>query len=217
MSFLSSIAVVVATRLGYKIAEKKKWLPSSVYHQLTLAKLRDGNLRDAIRLNHIALQKKPNYEKALIVQDVIAMQRDALFSRLTHDINQETVAIQDIAIVNRVLSRQLFRAKIVAHFNKFLPWILLFFNIFLYLLAYFFFVVGSDAVAGSLLSAGAIGCTVLIVALFRFMNDLQIRNSLQQKELSTAQRSKAQELNLHKRRLRELQSQLTQTRYQLRI
>lgn len=216
MSFLSSIAVVAATRLGYKLAEKKKWLPTSLYHHLTLIRLRDGNLRDAHRFNQIVLHRKPHYEKALIVQDVISMQRDALLAQLIQDISHENTSIREIVAADKTISRQLDRLKFFAHVFKFLPWIFLFFNIFLYLSAYYVLIISKKSLAGGLLSAGAGGCTVLILLFFRSISELHIQNSIKQKELSTAQKSRVQELNIHQHRLRELQSQLSQTRHYLR-
>ena len=81
MALLSSIVVVAATKLGLKVAGKRKWLPKSIYHQLALEKMRHGELVDALRLNEIALQKKSDYEKALILRDLISMRRDALVNR----------------------------------------------------------------------------------------------------------------------------------------
>ena len=105
MAFLSSLAVVAATKIGFKVAEKQKWLPARVYHQLAIDKLRSGKLKDAARANAIALKKKPDYEKAMVVRDLIAMRRDALLTRLLRDIDIEESAIRDINKNSRKISR----------------------------------------------------------------------------------------------------------------
>ena len=217
MAFLASIAIVAATKLGFKVAEKKKWLPKSIYHQLALDKMQHGELFDAMRLNEIALQKNPNYEKALIVKDLIAMRRDALLNNLLRDIDQETRAIKDLGEENRAINRRLARYGMATLILKIAPWLFLFINIFTYLASYLFFVRAHHLIWGSLLGGFGVMCTMLVFYFFRLMHELEIKYGIQQDELLAAQKSMAKELDIRTRRLRQLQSKLLQTRYQLRV
>ena len=217
MTFFSSLAVMAATRLGYKVAERKKWLPSSLYHQLALDKLRDGDLQQAARLNQIALQKKPNYEKALIVKDLIAMRRDALLNNLLQQINSEKTAIGEIDHQNKAVSRQYRRVRFIAGFLKFSPWMFLFINIFTYLLAYFFLTTGQRLILGTTLGGFAVVCTILVFVFFRTVSDQEVQARLKLDDLLAARKSMRSELGMRERRLRSLQSKLSETRYKLRV
>lgn len=217
MAILGSLAVMTATRLGFKLAEKKKWLPSSVYHQLAMEKLRAGELQDAVRLNNIALQKKPDYEKALIVKDLLAMRRDALVADLIRQITQEQAAIQSIEKTTISISRQLSRFKMRVTLIKIIPWLFLFVNIFIYLLSYFYLTMWHNPMIGSVLGGAAIVSSILVYFLFQAMTERDIQASLKRDEMRTAKHSMSRELVIRQNRLRMLQSKLSQTRYQLTV
>ena len=217
MAFLSSVAIIAATKLGFKLAEKKKWLPAGLYHQLTLEKLKQGDLQNAVRLNEITLEKKPDHEKAQIVQDLIAMRRDTLLSQILQNIKLEKSAIRDIHEESRRISRRLYRLKTTEYLSKFAPWVFLFVNIFTYLFSYVLIVVYNNQIAGSLLGGFAVVCSLLLFFHFRRFNEVNIQCGLQAQELTSAQKSMAKELVIRNRRLRQLQSQLSRTRYQLGV
>jgi len=208
---------MTATRLGFKIAEKKKWLPSSVYHQLALEKLRTGNLEEAVKLNNIALQKRPNFEKALVVKDLLAMQRDALIAKLLKSIEQEKTSIKMLQKADADTKRQLKLIKIKLRLFTFLPLLFLFLNIFIYLWSYVLLIVWQHPMAGSLLGGSAIVGSILVYFYFQFVRDRDIQERIKKDELLSAQYSKTQELAIHQKRLRTLQSQLSQTRYQFMV
>ena len=216
MALLSSLAFIAVTKLGLKVAEKKKWLPAGVYHQLTMEKLRQGDLRQAIRLNEIALQKDPDLEKALVVKDLIAMRRDALLHHVLKDLEQEKNAIREIQSKSLSISRELGRLRTVERMNKFAPWVFLFLNIFTYLSSYLLIVLWNRFISGSLLGGFAVICTMFIYMLFRRMFDQNIQINLRRQELFAAQKSMAHELEIRTRQLRRLQSKLSETRHQLR-
>ncbi len=217
MAIFSSLAVMTATRLGFKLAEKKKWLPPSVYHQLALEKLRSGDLQSAIRFNAIALQKKPDYDKALVVKDLLAMRRDALVAALLAQINQEQAAIKTIEKNVAAVVRQLGRLNLQIYLNKIIPWLFLFVNIFNYLLSYLFLTQWQRPMVGSVLGGLAIVVSIILFFLFKVMNDRDIYSSLKKNELKTSQKSMTRERAIHEKRLRAAQSQLSQTRYQLMV
>lgn len=217
MALLSSLAVVTASRLGFKLAEKKKWLPSSVFHQLSVEKLRSGDLQEAIHLNAIALQKKPDYEKALVVKDLLAMRRDAMLADLLSQIKVESAAIQTLDKSMASVSRQLGRFKMTVLLNKIVPWLFLFVNIFIYLLSYLFLTIWQQPLYGSVLGGLAVVTSILAYFFFQFMSDRDIQTRLKKNELETAQKSMVQELAIRNKRLRALHSKLSQTRYQLMV
>jgi len=74
---ISSILTAGLLKIGYKVAENKKWLPKGIYHRLSLKKIKEGDLKQAIYFNSVAIKKHPEYENALIVRDIISMQQDA--------------------------------------------------------------------------------------------------------------------------------------------
>ena len=216
MAFLSSLAVIVATKLGFKLAERKKWLPASVYHQLAVNKLRQGDLQATIHLNEITLKKNPRHEKAQVVKDLIAMQRDALLRHLMADIEQEKEFIRELQLANLSVSRQLNHLQKSCYLNKFIPWMFLFANFFVYFSSYVLIQNRHKQIIGSLVGGVAIIGTLLIYILFRQMGEHNIQSSIKKQELATKQRSMSQELQMRTRRLRRLQSKLSETRHQLR-
>ncbi|MBN1560560.1 hypothetical protein JW998_09935 [candidate division KSB1 bacterium] len=216
MAFLSSLAVILATRLGLKLAEKKKWLPAGVYHQLAINKLKYGDLQDAIRLNEIALEKSPRHEKAQVVKDLIAMQRDALLGHLMTDIEREKGFIRELQTTSMSISRQLSRLRRSSSLSKFIPWLFLFGNFFAYLASFVLIRIRHEAMVGSLVGGVAVICTLLIYFLFRRLSEYNVQSGIKRQELATMQRSLSQELQMRTRRLRQLQSKLSETRHQLR-
>ena len=72
--------------MGIKLAERYQWLPKDLYHRKSLDKLKEGDLKQAAEYNRIALQKKPDFEKALVLKDIIAMKRDISLNRLDQKI-----------------------------------------------------------------------------------------------------------------------------------
>lgn len=88
--------VLAATRLAYRMAEKKRWLPGGAYHRLSVDSLKTGDLDEAERLNRLALERKPRHGKALVVRDLIAMRRDASTAELRRQLDEEQLRIRDL-------------------------------------------------------------------------------------------------------------------------
>lgn len=83
---VSSALVSAIARVGFKLADRYEWLPKDIYHRKSLDALKTGNLEQAAQYNRIALRKNPDYEKALIMQDIIFMKRDASLNSLNKKI-----------------------------------------------------------------------------------------------------------------------------------
>lgn len=90
---LTTLALAT-TRLAYRLAEKKRWLPGGAYHRLSLDQLKSGDLDEAERLNRLALERNPGHSKAQVVRDLIAMRRDASTAELQHKIDEEQQQIR---------------------------------------------------------------------------------------------------------------------------
>ncbi len=89
LTAISSILTAGLIKIGYKIAENKKWLPKGFYHRLSLTKIKEGDLKQAHFFNSVAIKKHPDYENALIVRDIISMQKDAQSDRIKKLITAE--------------------------------------------------------------------------------------------------------------------------------
>jgi len=92
---LTTLALTVS-RLAYRLAEKKRWLPGGAYHRLSVDSLKTGDLDEAERLNRLALERKPRHGKALVVRDLIAMRRDASTAKLRRQIDEEQLRIREL-------------------------------------------------------------------------------------------------------------------------
>jgi hypothetical protein len=90
---LTTIALAV-TRLAYRLAEKKRWLPGGAFHRMSVDQLKAGDLDEAERLNRLALERKPQHNKALVVRDLIAMRRDASTAELRKKLDEEQERIR---------------------------------------------------------------------------------------------------------------------------
>ncbi len=93
---IPAVAVWGVLRAGYHYAERRKWLPASVYRQRALKCLKDGDLTSSARYNRIALAKRPEAKNALVIQDILAMRRDLLLRNLEMRVESEHDAINDI-------------------------------------------------------------------------------------------------------------------------
>ncbi len=93
---IPSFVTIGLFRLGYKFAENKKWLPDYVYHNLSVNKLKDGDLEQALYFNRIAIDKNPKSEKAQIMRDIINMRKDVSLTSLENRIKNELENISDL-------------------------------------------------------------------------------------------------------------------------
>ncbi|MDZ7725834.1 MAG: hypothetical protein U5R06_24165 [candidate division KSB1 bacterium] len=72
--------------MGSKLAERYEWLPKDIYHRKSLDKLKEGDLQQAAVYNRIALRKNPDFEKALVLRDIISMKRDVSLNSIDQQI-----------------------------------------------------------------------------------------------------------------------------------
>ncbi|MBN2411995.1 hypothetical protein JXQ31_09915 [candidate division KSB1 bacterium] len=96
LTAISSILTAGLIRIGYKIAENRKWLPKSIYHRLSVKKIKEGDLKQAHFFNSVAIKKHPDYENALIMRDIISMRKDAQSDRIKRMITTEEDNIQTL-------------------------------------------------------------------------------------------------------------------------
>lgn len=217
MTFLSSLGLRVAARLAYKLVEKQQWLPKSVYHQMALDKLRHGELGDAKRFNDIALRKKPDYEKALVMHDVLAMRRDAMLAYLRRDIQQEEQAIANLAAEQQVLRRTLSRHNFWRAGLQILPWLFAASTLAVFFGAFWFFRQRHDLLLGGLAGGLGVALTFLTLQIFLLYRDNKLNRALQQRETTAALAAQEREFNLRARRLRRLQNELAQAQHLFRV
>ncbi len=206
MALFSSIAIAAAAKIGYKLAEKYKWLPGSVYRQLALDKLKNGDLERAADFNRVALQKNPADEKAGLVDELISMQRDARMAALLQRIDSEEEKLAELK-EKRARNRRLLKRSRLRHaFEIAAAWLLLIVNVFAYILAYILFRRFTSVVAASLVGGGAVLMTVFTAIIFKAVSNRQAQRALDRLELLASERSMQKEMNMRRRRVTQLKS-----------
>ena len=93
---LSTAALILAGKLGLNVAEKKKWLPSAYYHKKSVEKLKAGDVGTAQWYNDIALNMRPDNEKALVMRDLISMKHESRVKKIKNHITERFLRLQDI-------------------------------------------------------------------------------------------------------------------------
>jgi len=121
---ISSILTAGLLKIGYKIAENKKWLPKSIYHRLSLKKIKEGDLKQAVYFNSVAIKKNPDYENALIVRDIISMQKDAQSDRIKKLITAEEDNIHTLIRLKNENKKKIKKQRIKNKISKILYLIL---------------------------------------------------------------------------------------------
>ncbi len=129
LTAISSILTAGFIRAGYKIAENRKWLPKSIYHRLSMKKIKEGDLKQAHYFNSVAIKKHPGYENALIVRDIISMHRDAQSDRIKKMITAEEDQIQTLLRLKieneKKIKKQHLKNSISRVFNLFIFFLVL--------------------------------------------------------------------------------------------
>jgi len=111
---ISIYSLLAVSKIGVKIAERKKWMPAGYYHRLSLQKLKQGDLRGAEKFNITALHKNPDDEGVLVVRDLIAMRRDVdareIMNRIIAE-EEQIIQLQDRKKQNRLRIRRIAKSE----------------------------------------------------------------------------------------------------------
>ena len=111
---ISIYSLLAVSKIGVKIAERKKWMPAGYYHRLSLQKLKQGDLRGAEKFNTIAINKSPDDEGALVVRDLIAMHRDVnardIMNRIVVE-EEQIIQLENRKKQNRLRMRCIAKSK----------------------------------------------------------------------------------------------------------
>ncbi|HOX84689.1 MAG TPA: hypothetical protein PKW76_07010 [bacterium] len=86
---IPTFAVVGAARLLFAVLDKNQWLPSRSYRQKAINRLKDGDLQGAGFCIRLLLQRNPDDHNSQILQDLLAMRRDAQLHDLEKKIKKE--------------------------------------------------------------------------------------------------------------------------------
>ena len=84
-----SLFILAASKLLPIVLRKTKWYGKSYLHRRAINAYKKGNLCDAVKYNLNSQSKDAEYEKALILKDVLLMHIDAEEMRLTDQTNDE--------------------------------------------------------------------------------------------------------------------------------
>jgi len=203
--------VLLVSRLTWRLAEKKRWLPGGAFHRRSMEHLRSGDLDAAERLNRLALERKPRHDKAQVVRDLIAMRRDAVTADLQRQFDEETCRIDDLAEEREACRRTLVRIDKRRRRARILTWLLA------PLAATGALGVGMVMGGGAYplwarVTAGAAGAgIVLALVLSRFVADGRVDDVVQKEEKRAALTTLARELGTRRRRAAELDRRLMES------
>ena len=212
MPLLYSIAIAAAARLGYKLAEDRKWLPGRFYRQLALDKLKSGDLEGALQFSSIALQKNPDDDKAGLVKEIIVMHRDAKMAALLKSVEQEAETL-DLLEKDRIrIRRQIRRILWYKNVELSLVWLLFIITFSVYVLVYFLFDSFNRHISASLLGGVAVLLTIVFVFFFKSLPDRRLQRSLDRLELLASERSMFKEIEMRQNRLLQLRGSLAATK-----
>ena len=135
---IAAYTILALSKLGLKVAENKKWLPSGYYHKKSVEQLKNGDIRRATNYNDTAIKKNPDSEKAQVIKELISMQRDSQLQAFQRQIENEEKNIQ---MLNQELSRNIkdfekyhrkYNVKQNSAFLLFVPILYSFFYLFLF-------------------------------------------------------------------------------------
>ena len=101
---IAAYAVLALSKVGLKVAENKKWLPSGYYHKKSVEQLKNGDIQRATDYNDTAMKKNPDSEKAQVIKELISMERDSKLQVFQRQFENEAKNIQ---ILNEKLSRNI--------------------------------------------------------------------------------------------------------------
>jgi len=200
------VAVRVAVKLGFHVAERKKWLPNQAYSHFAMERLKENNIAEASRLNEIALEKNPASEKAQILHDLIEMRIDAKISALVKEfdqLNQQLISAQHNLVIYRKKQRALVSKQRAQKVFAVLPFILL------CLLSLYFQVTIKPWVI-----VVAIACLALLIFQFFRYRHQYIERALHIQELRAAIESTKKEIALLNKSINKLSEKINKERSQ---
>jgi hypothetical protein len=206
---LTSLAVTV-TRLAYRLAERKRWLPGGAFHRRSMDSLRSGDLDEAERLNRLALERKPRHDKAQVVRDLIAMRRDAVTGDLHRRLDAETDRIRKLEQERTACSRTLARIEKRRRRARIGAWLLVPLSA--------AGALGAGMVAGGAayplwarITAGVVGTGIIVALVISRFIGSRADELVQEQECRAALETLARELGTRRRRTAELQRQLKES------
>ncbi|HPG39804.1 MAG TPA: hypothetical protein PLP19_13650 [bacterium] len=188
---VTSALTAGALKLGYKLAEHKKWLPGVFYYKAALRELKNGDLRKAELYNSIALQKRPEFKNAQVVRELISMHKDARIEHIKKQISVEDAAIS--ALRNRIAQTR----KRLARSTQVGKWLTLAMPVLYLLICGGIFVALFRNIGSSGMGyLAALVCVILLIALFIIdrtaLEKVRISRSVAQQEqrvyIQTAER-----------------------------
>ena len=185
---IAAYSVLVLSKLGLKVAEKKKWLPSGYYHKKSVQQLKEGNLEKAIGYNSIAIDKNPDSEKALIMRDLISMQQESKVLKLQREIESTAERIdfiQEEIKTNKKLYKKEQQKYFLTHSLTFILFLPLLISAILFL----FFNVNSPLFSWFMISVCAINLIGFIIISRTILEDKRIDRSLKKGEFELMQNS----------------------------
>jgi|GEM_PF-4362173 len=112
-SFITSALFSLGTKATFKLADRYQFLPAKVYHRMALDKLKESRLDEAARYNRITLTKKPDFDKALVIRDLITMRRDSALSKLDQRITEKRQKIQELKDRQKSQRQQIIRLSLL--------------------------------------------------------------------------------------------------------
>lgn len=200
---LTSLSFLAASKIGYKIAQKRSWLPASFYHLLSIERLKQGDLNAAAQFNTIALQKKPNLENALVVKDVLAMRRDSLQRDVSRKVQDELLQIMTLQRQQQLARKRLRKLMRRKEQNKAIKMLFLIGIVFLAIssVVYSFMVTFVHPIV-PILFLIAVGVYVLLDR--TVLEKKRIQHHILIQELNASLSSIQQEINLRQKRIQEL-------------
>jgi len=208
MVLFYSIAIAAAARLGYKLAEDRKWLPGGLYRQLALDQLRSGDLERAAKYTKVALQKNPDDEKAGLVRELIAMRSDARLAALLQSMDEETEKLQSLQKESSRIERRVHSMARLDGFEKTAVWLLFLGALACYVLSYVLFVHSNRTVPASLFGGVAVLTTILAASYIKSLPDRYMQRSLDRMELVAGQRAMRKEIDMRQNRRLQLKESI---------
>jgi hypothetical protein len=109
---LSTAALILAGKLGLNVAEKKKWLPSAYYHKKSVEKLKAGDVGKAQWYNDMALNARPDNEKALVMRELISMKHESSMRKIRDYITGRLTKLEELKTSIYRTSRQLKKVRL---------------------------------------------------------------------------------------------------------
>lgn len=208
-SLLSSVALYTVTKFGFSFAVKQKWLPESVYNQLALQKLKDGHYSEAARFNELALKKKPQSNKALVLRDLILMKKDAQAQQY-----YEKICIERGRVLELYQQIELYKKKLkILKFKKILHrlffWSLLMIITAIFFASYYTMSHINLPVLGGLLGGIGVVFTIITVTIARYNQDSEIHQSIYKQELEALNNSLAREIEMRKLIIEKLEQNIS--------